>query len=297
MSDLLRQYQEFLPAIEKKPDAWICPICGPVEPFLRPDGRYIARTCACQRRAKHEALEAEKRQEQLQTMAERTFGKWLGDEWFDVHACRELSARCFEQYDTERKEEYQRLVLLHSKETDLARRELRKKEAESFLADRRSWKNAKEKAMMFAENPQGIFIIYGPSGLGKSTLLYCIANALRNRPVPVSSLVTTVPKFFMALYDRMNHESDVWNLVRQASTTPLLFLEEPDKINPKESKKEILFQIIEERVAAGRPIAMSVNDMQGLASYIGDNAYSRLMDGCIPVKVTGKDYRSTRVVR
>src|SRR5439155_16081392 len=197
------------------------------------------------------------RQIKLQAMAERTYGKWLGDEWLEPHVYQELSTRNFEQYDPERKEDYQRLMQLYNKETDIARKELRKKELEDFVTARRTWKNALEKAKAFAENPQGVFLLYGASGLGKTTLLADIVNALRNRPVPVSSLFVTAPKFFMAFYDRMNHNADEWNLVIQAITTPLLIIDDLDKASPKEFRKEVFFQIIDDRITAKRPIGIS----------------------------------------
>lgn len=297
MGDLVKVGQRLLPPVERKPDTWTCLVCGPVEPLLLPNGRYVERTCACQRKAKKEAAEKAEREEKLRAMAERTYGGWLGKEWIEPHVYQELAARRFEQYDPERKEYYQRLMTLYNKETDIARKEARKKEIDDLVVARKTWRNALEKAKVFADNPQGVLLLYGGSGLGKTHLLTSISNALRLRSVSVSSSFVTAPKFFMAFYDKMNHDHDEWNLVMQAISTPLLIIDDLDKASARPFKQEVFFQIIDDRITARRPIGISTNNMEGLASYIGDHAYSRLMDGCIPVKVSGKDYRSTRVVR
>lgn len=288
----------------KAPAPRICPICGnEVQPLRLPSGSYIARTCECERKIRREEKAKQEREAYVQELAERTYG-WLGDAWTSKQYVQEMSAKTFKQYDMVRQEEYASLKATlaqltrkienlddqDEKEILIERKKVNQKRFDEFPAARRSWTTAKEKAEAFANNPQGILMLYGPYGLGKTHLLAAICNSLRLRQQPVPSLFVTTPKFFSAFYDKMDTHSE-WDLVQRAMTTPFLCFDDVDKAGPKEFRREIFYQIIDSRVAAHLPMAISTNNMEGLSDYIGEAAYSRLMDHGIPVKMLGADYR------
>ena len=155
--------------------------------------------------------------------------------------------------------------------------------------DRKSLQIALTKCKAFAESPQGVLLLHGPCGLGKTHLLASVCNRLRERGI--GSLFTTSPKFFSAFYDRMGHTNDEWDLVKWAIMTPFLVIDDLDKATAKEFRKEVFYQIIDERMKAERPIGISTNQLQDFSLYIGEASFSRLMNGLQPVKMSGKDYR------
>lgn len=266
MAELTRFTLKQRPPQGPKPEPWLCPKCGLVEPLLLPTGRWIERTCACQRQAKHERLAKEAREVRLRDMAKRTFGGWLGDAWADrAVGSRALATRSFTNFVTNRNP---------------------------------SLAPALKVAETFACHPQGTLLCYGPCGVGKTHLLAAICNALREQDPSVPSLFASTPAFFSAFYDRMD-EGDEWKLIKQAINTPFLVIDDLDKASPKPFRQEVYYQIIDERVKAGRPIGVSTNDMPGLEGYIGKASYSRLMVDLTPVKMLGDDYRRSlmRVVR
>lgn len=239
-----------------------CTICGRVvEPLLLPSGRYIPRSCVCEREVRNQRKAKKAREERLHLLAARTYG-WLGKEWSDMG----LAAKTFAQFVVNKQDREE---------------------------DRNRLKFALRKAQAFVQDPKGVFLLYGECGLGKTHLLASICNVLREQEV--SSLFTTSPKFFSAFYDRMDHSGNEWELVKHAIQTPFLVIDDMDKATPKPFRQETFYQIIDERAKAGRPLGVSTNNMSGLALYIGDAAYSRLQDGLQPILVTGKDYRSNLI--
>jgi DNA replication protein DnaC len=257
--------------------------------LLLPTGRWIARTCACERAAKHEAEAKRERQALLKAMAVRTYGGWLGEGWYDPK--RNLSNRTFANYDAERSQEYADLCQMIREERDIAQRKTLNELKHQFEEDRLTWRNALAQAQEFAQHFTGTFLLHGPSGVGKSHLLAAICNTLRTQEQPVSSLFVTAPRFFSAFYDHMKHDNDEWSLVRQAVATPFFVFDDLDKAGTKEFRKEVFYQIIDERCNARKPIGITTNDMEGLPQYIGEAAYSRLMAGLRSVEMRGQDYR------
>jgi DNA replication protein DnaC len=73
--------------------------------------------------------------------------------------------------------------------------------------------------------------------------------------------------------------------------TNLLVIYDLDKAKHSEFREEIYFEIIDERVKAGRPIAISTNRLDAIEDYVGGAVCSRLKIGQIPVEMRGVDYR------
>jgi DNA replication protein DnaC len=236
---------------------WDCSVCGPIEPLLLYTGHYIKRSCTCQRNVRY-AREADRTQkERMHAIQKRTYG-WLGRVWED----KSLTTLTFGNYDVNR---------------------------QAPGEDRRSVQNALERCRQFAEKPSGTILLFGPYGLGKTHLLAAICNRLAERGV--YSLFTTTPAFFSAYYSRMHSGESEWDIVEQALVTPFLVFDDFDKAGAKEFRKEVFFQVIDQRVKNGLPMGISTNKMDQLENYIGKESFSRLMVGLQAIKMTGKDCR------
>jgi DNA replication protein DnaC len=280
---------------EPAPAPRICEICGASVPaLLTVTGYWVERQCKCERDLRRQKAEKREHRELMKSMSEYTYEGWLGSEFLRPRMVLERAAMRFSQYDANRQSEYERLRRIYQKAAPEQKEHMQFIIAE-FERDRATWRNALDQAQRFAENPRGVFLIYGGYGLGKTHLLASICNALRHRESPVSSLFVLASHFFQAIYGKMSGDGEVWELIRRASTAKLLVIDDLDKASPKDFRQEVLFQIIDERVTAGLSMAVSTNKMASLAEYIGDAAYSRLMQRCIPVEMTGKDYRLNMV--
>lgn len=237
----------------------VCPVCKQtLPPQVTPTGRYASNVCACERELRRKAEAEQERREREQIFIKRTYG-WLGKSWTDM----DLATMTFDGL---------------------------KPEGQPNPADRESLRQALKVARTFAEHPQGNILIYGEYGLGKTHLLAAICNRLRERNI--HSLFASAPAFFTAYYARMHHdEQDEWELVQQALTTPFLVIDDLDKSGEKPFRKEVFFQIIDQRTKNHLPIGISTNRMSELNLFIGQEAFSRLMIGLQAIAVTGKDYR------
>lgn len=158
----------------------------------------------------------------------------------------------------------------------------------SFQRDRQPV--AFEQAQHFCQKPAGVLALYGSYGTGKTHLLVAIANQLRQEGTPC--LFVSALTLFEAISDRLQHEQDYHVLLKRAIATPVLLLDDVDKPKPSGFREATFYQLINQRVNAGRPLAISSNCMpQELERVIGGAARSRLMAGLVPVPMNGPDYR------
>lgn len=145
-------------------------------------------------------------------------------------------------------------------------------------------------AYSFARRPQGVLMLYGSYGTGKTHLLAAIANHLRleGKACLFASSVT----LFDALQDRIQQKQDYHELIKHGTNTPLLLLDDVDKLKPSEFREETLYKLINGRINAGLPLALSSNCTPvELDHWVGKAGRSRLMTGLIPVQMTGPDFR------
>lgn len=245
---------------------WTCAVCGLIEPYFIPvsPGKWIRRSCACERAERQQAQERQARDLWIATYRKRTYGGWLGESWIDEDIIDEMCAKTFATYDRSR------------------------------------FPQGYDAAWDFAHRLKGNLIFSGSLGTGKTHLEAAIANYLREETAPrrfgeygVPSLFVSAPQFFMVhdqtrkMFDQSKHLS----LIQQAIETPLLILDDIDKSRPREDREEVYYHLLDERYKAKRPTVLSTNKLESLSSYIGEAAMDRLMRGMTPVKMTGNSYR------
>lgn len=87
--------------IEQPPqEPWECPQCGIIQPLRLPTGRYIRRSCECERAARRQLLLREQRRAWMTGQLYDTYG-WLGERFSDVP----LAEKTFETFQVYRQPE------------------------------------------------------------------------------------------------------------------------------------------------------------------------------------------------
>lgn len=164
---------------------------------------------------------------------------------------------------------------------------LSEKTFENFDQSRQpdAWQNAK----LFAGALYGTLVLHGAYGTGKTHLLAAACNELLWQKKTARFIIA--PKFFGAIQAKIGANESYALIIEQAITTPLLVIDDIDKCKWSEFREEIYFAIIDERVNAGRPIAISTNRFAELEQYIGGACASRLCVGMTEIEMDGSDYR------
>lgn len=148
---------------------------------------------------------------------------------------------------------------------------------------------AVEAVQLFMETPTGTLILHGSFGTGKTHLLSAMCNAFHRRNK--SSLFVKAPKLFRAVQECIVHNESFDSIVTQAKMTPLLVIDDIDKAKHSPFREDIYFEIIDDRVDNGRPIAISTNRFSELADYVGGACASRLSINALEIEMIGRDYR------
>jgi len=146
-------------------------------------------------------------------------------------------------------------------------------------------------ARAFARRPQGTLALFGPYGVGKTHLLAALANEVGSGEKPC--LYVSAITLFEVLQERIQHGREYHELLKRAIHTPLLLMDDLDKVKPSEFRESIYYLLIDKRRLAERPIALSCNvSPPELERWIGKAARSRLMMDLWPVEMQGPDYRT-----
>lgn len=239
---------------------WVCTTCGLIEPyFVAPIGKYVRRSCACEKRAKQEAQDAEHFQAWKVEQARRTYGRWLGARWGNPAVTRELSKKTLENFQPDRDP--------------------------GALAVARAF----VESVAGGGNASRNIAFIGEYGSGKTHLEAAILNALRERKV--RSLFVSAPILFKAYNDALRHDDDAEGILRQMYQSPVVVIDDIDKAAHTESREDNYFSIFDERYKAGKPTIISTNRWEMLPEYIGEAAYSRLTAKCREVEMIGGNFR------
>lgn len=252
------------PFVSKKPSQrgydtydealWVCEKCGTIEPhYVKLTGRWLrGQECPCQVEARR-AQEAIERHLAWIRKDQQNCYNWLGSYISDDLPLVEQTLGSF--------------------------RRLFRWQEEAYNA-----------ARLFALQPNGVIVFYGPFGTGKTHLLAAICNELRTRHM--SSRFCVSGKLHQAVAECHKSGEDPYRLIYYpAIQAPLLVIDDIGASKLTESRLETYNTIIDERTKHKRPIAISTNYLDELEKFVGGRAKSRLSMRQIAVEMDGADYR------
>lgn len=189
--------------------------------------------------------------------------------------------------ERERKDQIERRRRACFKDTDMA--------DWSFANDDRKRPELSDAAARYAEqfdthlrNGQGL-LYYGPVGTGKTYLAACIANAVIDRGY--SARMTNFTDIANALWDA--EYKDVY--MAELRGYDLLILDDLGAERKNEYMQEIVYNVIDARNRAGRPVIITTNLTTDELSKTDEMGYSRIYDRllqrCLPIGVAGHSRR------
>ena len=145
----------------------------------------------------------------------------------------------------------------------------------------------------FQKNGQGL-LLWGDVGTGKTFLAGCIANALMEKNIPV--LMTSFPKLLNALGGIYSGEKNEY--LQSLNRYPLLIIDDLGVERDTPYVLETVYLVIDERYKSGKPFIITTNlslrELQNPADLEHGRIYDRIMERCVPVAFSGKNYRTGR---
>lgn len=242
---------------------WTCETCGETVPakYLQPLNRHIRGSCKCQRDefAAHKRRERDEMERSIRMERLRYTYSWMGREF----AAEQMSAYTFDNFQEERQPD------------------------------------ASATACMWSTQPTGTLIFHGNYGTGKSHLMAAICNVLRERGRKCRWV--TAPKLFQAMSHAMDEANrlrfhgdyvETWtDIARKAANADILFLDDVDKLKGSEWREEVYHSILDDRITAGKPTALTINNLDRLGECMGESVADRLYVGRIAVAFGGESFR------
>lgn len=143
----------------------------------------------------------------------------------------------------------------------------------------------------FLENGRGL-LLYGNTGTGKTFAACCIANQL------IDDGYSALVKNFSTIGNELLSTWSKDDYMRQLNSVSLLVLDDLDIERQSEYMQETVYNVIDGRYRAGKPVIVTTNltaeQLKNPSNVDKRRVYSRLMDMCIPVPVSGEDRRYKR---
>ena len=266
-TDIAAQAKAFGYATSEEAE-WTCAECGETPPpkYLQTLNRHIRASCRCQREAmeKQKRFERERMERQIRMEQLRQCYGWYGKQF----SSEEMAARTFETF------------------------------RDGFQD------HAVNVACDWSCQPTGTLLFHGEYGTGKTHLAAALCNVLRERGRKCRWI--TAPKLFQgisALMDEARRSAvygdyvGSWtDIARKAATADILFLDDVDKLKGSEWREEVYHSILDDRVNAGRPTVITINNLHRLAECMGESVADRLYIGRITVEFEGESYRKRLAV-
>ena len=145
----------------------------------------------------------------------------------------------------------------------------------------------------FQKNGQGL-LFWGNVGTGKTFLAGCIANALMEKNIPV--LMTSFPKLLNALGGLYSGEKNEY--LKNLNHYQLLIIDDLGVERDTPYVLETVYLVIDERYKSGKPFIITTNlsleELQNPADLEHGRIYDRIMERCVPVAFSGKNYRTDK---
>ena len=145
----------------------------------------------------------------------------------------------------------------------------------------------------FQKNGQGL-LFWGNVGTGKTFLAGCIANALMEKNIPV--LMTSFPKLLNALGGLYSGEKNEY--LKSLNQYRLLIIDDLGVERDTPYVMETVYLVIDERYKSGKPFIITTNlsleELRNPADLEHGRIYDRIMERCVPVAFSGKNYRIGR---
>lgn len=139
-------------------------------------------------------------------------------------------------------------------------------------------------------------LLFGTVGTGKTFFAAAIANALIDRGY--DCLVTNFARLVNTISGMYNGKQEY---IDSLNAFDLLIIDDLAAERDTEYMNEIVFNIIDSRYRAGLPMIITTNltsdELKRPADVKKQRIYSRLLEICVPVEVTGEDRRRTRLKR
>ena len=134
-------------------------------------------------------------------------------------------------------------------------------------------------------------LLWGDVGTGKSFIAGCIANALLDKGVPV--LMTNFARLLNKLTDMYAGDRNAY--IDSFKQYPLLIIDDLGIERNSEFVREQVFSVIDSRYRSQLPMIvttnLSVDDMMDPADLARGRIYSRVLERCLPIRVSGQNIR------
>jgi len=141
------------------------------------------------------------------------------------------------------------------------------------------------------------FLFYGPPGIGKTYLTFCIANKLLKNFVPVIAISTIgLLNRIKETYKKYGQEGEI-EVINSLKNASLLILDDLGAENDTDWTKAKIYEIIDSRYRTRKPMIvttnLSIEQLKlKLQSEDGVNrTFDRLLEICTPIGMEGKSRR------
>ena len=139
-------------------------------------------------------------------------------------------------------------------------------------------------------------LLFGGVGTGKTFTAACIANALIDKGY--DCLVTNFARLINTISGMYAGKQEY---IDSLNAFDLLIIDDLAAERDTEYMNEIVYNIVDSRYRAGLPMIITTNltadELKNPADVRKQRVYSRLLEICIPIEVTGDDRRRTRLKR
>lgn len=140
----------------------------------------------------------------------------------------------------------------------------------------------------FQKNGRGL-LLYGNTGNGKTFMGCCVVNFL------IDAGFTALVKNFNSISNELFSEQRKDEYMERLNRVSILMLDDLDIERESAYMNEVVYSVIDGRYRAKKPIIVTTNlsaaQMKNATTIEKQRIYSRLMDMCIPISVTGEDRR------